>query len=256
MPRRNVKYDETAIYHYDETTDTRFINWKRLYRNRHLIEKRWREGKCKMRTFPPSNNMSGDMHLEGIYCIQFDENKVISGSRDRSIKIWDMRTGECRRTLMGHTASVLCLQYDDRFIISGSSDATIIQWDIETGKIMRTLYGHSESVLNLRFSGNYIVSCSKDRTVRIWDVEKGVTLRVLRGHRAAVNAVQFKDNRVVSASGDRTIKLWDIVREPQNRREKDAKVICFSPFRKQEHAYEHLIHIAVALLAWNSMVFG
>lgn len=208
-PRRHIKNDETAVYHYNEASDTRYINWRRLYRNRSLIEKRWREGKCKMRVFPPTSALPGDMHLEGIYCLQFDEDKIISGSRDRSIKIWDMRTGECRRSLVGHSASVLCLQYDDRYIISGSSDTTIVQWDIERGTKVRTLFGHMESVLNLRFSSDRIVSCSKDRTVRIWDLD-GNPLKVLRGHRAAVNAVQFQGRQVVSASGDRTIKLWDM----------------------------------------------
>ncbi|KAI9322726.1 WD40-repeat-containing domain protein [Dichotomocladium elegans] len=208
-PRRHAKHDEAAFFHYDDKTDTRFINWHRLYRNRFLIDRRWREGKCKMRVFPPEEAQC-DMHLEAIYCIQFDDDKIVSGSRDRTIKIWDMQTGECRKTLMAHSASVLCLQYDDRYIFSGSSDATIIQWDIRTGSVIRVLYGHTESVLNLKFSGNRLVSCSKDRTVRIWDLETGKTLRTLRGHRAAVNAVQFDGNRIVSASGDRTIKLWDM----------------------------------------------
>ncbi|KAG0192231.1 hypothetical protein DFQ28_009805 [Apophysomyces sp. BC1034] len=212
MTRRHVKYDEILKHHYSEETGRRFINWRRLYRNRSLIAKQWREGKCKMRVFPPTTGSADvlDMHAEGIYCIQFDDDKIVSGSRDRSIKVWDMRTGECRKTLIGHTASVLCLQFDDEYIVSGSSDSTIVQWNIETGRVVKTLLGHSESVLNLRFYKNRIVSCSKDRTVRIWDLETGRQLKTLRGHRAAVNAIQFRGNRVVSASGDRTIKLWDM----------------------------------------------
>ncbi|KAL0084916.1 WD40-repeat-containing domain protein [Phycomyces blakesleeanus] len=209
ITRRNVKYDETALYHYKEDADKRFINWRRLYRNRTLVDRRWRDGKYKMRVFPPSSSMA-DMHTEGIYCVQFDNDKIVSGSRDQTIKIWDIRTGECRTTLQAHNASVLCLQYDDNYILSGSSDATIIQWDIRTGEIIQVLAGHGESVLNLRFAKDRLVSCSKDRTIRVWDLETGTMLKQLIGHRAAVNALQFKDNRVVSASGDRTIKLWDM----------------------------------------------
>ncbi|KAF7729896.1 hypothetical protein EC973_003630 [Apophysomyces ossiformis] len=210
--RKSLKYDETLQYHYDEETGKRYINWRRLYRNRSLIAKQWRDGKCKMRVFPPNTASADvlDMHAEGIYCIQFDEDKIISGSRDKSIKIWDIRTGECRKTLTGHSASVLCLQFDEHHIISGSSDSTIVQWNIETGRIVKRLLGHSESVLNLQFVKNRIVSCSKDRTVRIWDLETGRQLKTLRGHRAAVNAIQFRGNRIVSASGDHTIKLWDM----------------------------------------------
>lgn len=202
-------YADSERYHYDPKTDTRYINWRRLYRNRYLIDRRWREGKYKTRSFPNEEDMS-KMHLEAIYCIQFDERILASGSRDRTIKIWDMQTGKHLDTLHHHTASVLCLQYDDRYMFSGSSDASIIQWDMTTRTYMRTLLGHTESVLNLKFHGNRLVSSSKDYTVRIWDLETGTTLRVLTGHRAAVNAVQFSGNQIVSASGDRTIRLWDM----------------------------------------------
>ncbi|CAI2162989.1 12799_t:CDS:2 [Funneliformis geosporum] len=178
------------------------INWKHLYHQRSVIENHWRKGIYSIRELPG--------HSESIYCVQFDENKIISGSRDDTIKIWDIKTGKCVKTFHGHKQSVLCLQYDDKVIVSGSSDATIIVWDLVTGEIKHTLEGHSESVLNLRFDDNLIISCSKDRTVRIWDREIGTCLRVLCGHRAAVNAVQFKDGYVVSASGDRTIKLWSL----------------------------------------------
>lgn len=215
-PRRHVKYDEAAIFHYREYGDTRFINWKRLYRNRNLIDRRWQEGKCKMRPFPPNNAhdiiLTEDaQHNSGIYCLQFDSNILLTGSRDQNLKMWDIKTGRLLHKLEGHTGSVLCLQFDQRFLISGSSDGSLIVWDIHTGKKIKTLLGHGESVLNVKFIDNTVVSCSKDRTVRTWDLEKGAPLLTFRGHRAAVNAVQFKGDRIVSASGDRTIKIWDMV---------------------------------------------
>ncbi|KAG1460164.1 hypothetical protein G6F55_004331 [Rhizopus delemar] len=211
-PRRHIKADDTPIYHYKESTDTRYINWKRLYRNRSLIEKRWREGKCKMRQFPSSSDLVGE-HNGGIYCLQFNDSILVTGSRDRQIKMWDMHTGALLKTLEGHLGSVLCLQFDHRYLISGSSDAALIIWDINTAERIRTLRGHEESVLNVKFKDDVLVSCSKDRTVRIWHLRKhgdAETRLILRGHRAAVNAVQFKEDRVVSASGDRAIKIWDM----------------------------------------------
>lgn len=216
-PRLHVKYDEAAIFHYRETQDLRFINWKRLYRNRRLIDQRWQEGKCRMRPFPPTNHINGMLlfedvqHNSGIYCLQFDNNLLVTGSRDRNLKMWNIRTGQLLHTLEGHTGSVLCLQFDHRYLISGSSDSTLIIWDILSGEKIKTLSGHGESVLNVKLLGNTIVSCSKDRTVRTWDLEKGISKLTFRGHRAAVNAVQFKGDRIVSASGDRTIKIWDMV---------------------------------------------
>ncbi|KAG2175924.1 hypothetical protein INT44_000402 [Umbelopsis vinacea] len=202
---------EESIYeiHQHPISGSRMINWRHLYQQRYLLEKRWKSGDFQVREIS-SNPSRSDAHTAGIYCIQFDDEKIVSGSRDHTVKVWDMQTGACIRTLRQHTASVLCLQYDHRFIISGSSDKTIKQWDINTGELVRSLNGHTESVLNLRFDENYIVSCSKDRTVRVWSVHTGAVLRRLVGHRAAVNACQFKDNLIISASGDRTIKLWDL----------------------------------------------
>ncbi|RIA95530.1 WD40-repeat-containing domain protein [Glomus cerebriforme] len=202
-PSAYIPYNLPILPMHQNESGQPAINWKYLYHQRSLLEHHWHKGIYSIRKLPG--------HTESIYCIQFDEHKIISGSRDDTIKVWDIKTGYCIRTYRGHRQSVLCLQYDDNLIVSGSSDTTIIIWNLATGEIIRTLEGHSESVLNLRFNDNHIVSCSKDRTVRIWNRETGVCLRVLCGHRAAVNAIQFKDGCVVSASGDRTIKLWSLV---------------------------------------------
>ncbi|KAG9063807.1 hypothetical protein KI688_003919 [Linnemannia hyalina] len=198
--------------HRDPISGRATINWKYLCMQRKLLEKNWTQGVHLARELPG--------HTEGIYCIQFDGYKVISGSRDTTIKIWDIRSGECVRTYSGHTASVLCLQYDDTRIVSGSSDTSILVWDLETGQILQRLNGHIDSVLSVRFEKDIVVSCSKDRSVKIWKISSGQLLRTLRGHRAAVNAVQFSPESaapspfrgnprlVVSASGDKTIKVW------------------------------------------------
>ncbi|KAF9173030.1 hypothetical protein BGX21_002106 [Mortierella sp. AD011] len=198
--------------HRHPVTRRPMINWKFLCQQRKLLEQNWNRGIHFAKELPG--------HTEGIYCIQFDDNKIISGSRDNTIKIWDLATGLCLRTYAGHTASVLCLQYDEDRIVSGSSDTTIIVWELETGKVLQRLAGHADSVLSLRFEKDIAVSCSKDRTVKIWKISTGEMIKTLIGHRAAVNAVQFSPESappspfaghprvVVSASGDKTIKIW------------------------------------------------
>lgn len=178
------------------------INWKHLYRQRRQLERNWDTGSYTLRHIPA--------HSEGIYCIQFDELKIVSGSRDDTVKIWDIATGRWLRTYRGHHGSVLCLQYSDNLLVTGSSDSSILMWDLSTGEILRHLIDHTDSVLSLRFDDSHIVSCSKDRTVKIWNTKNGKLIRTLTGHRVAVNAVQFVKNHIVSASGDRTIKLWDL----------------------------------------------
>jgi F-box and WD-40 domain protein 1/11 len=72
-----------------------------------------------------NSSITSFIHFAGVYCLQYDNDKIVSGLRDNTIKVWDVRTMNSTRVLTGHTGSVLCLQYDDKVIISGSSDATV-----------------------------------------------------------------------------------------------------------------------------------
>ncbi|OCT70026.1 hypothetical protein XELAEV_18036950mg [Xenopus laevis] len=180
--------------------------WKKLI-ERMTIESNWRCGRHSLQRIHCRSETS-----KGVYCLQYDDQKIVSGLRDNTIKIWDKNTLECKRVLMGHTGSVLCLQYDERVIITGSSDSTVRVWDVNTGEMLNTLIHHCEAVLHLRFNNGMMVTCSKDRSIAVWDMASAtdITLRrVLVGHRAAVNVVDFDDKYIVSASGDRTIKVWN-----------------------------------------------
>jgi len=151
-------------------------------------------------------------NIKGVYCLQYDDEKIVSGLRDNTIKLWDRKSLDCTQVLHGHTGSVLCLQYDENIIVTGSSDATVRIWDVHTGEMLNTLIHHCEAVLHLRFQDGIMITCSKDRSIAVWDLNSAtdITLRrVLVGHRAAVNVVDFDDKYIVSASGDRTIKVWN-----------------------------------------------
>ncbi|XP_041079129.1 F-box/WD repeat-containing protein 11-like isoform X4 [Polyodon spathula] len=170
------------------------------------IEANWRCGRHNLQRIQCRSENS-----KGVYCLQYDDDKIISGLRDNSIKIWDKQTLECLKILTGHTGSVLCLQYDERVIVTGSSDSTVRVWDVNTGEVLNTLIHHNEAVLHLRFCNGLMVTCSKDRSIAVWDMASPTDIslrRVLVGHRAAVNVVDFDDKYIVSASGDRTIKVW------------------------------------------------
>ncbi|XP_014240972.1 beta-TrCP isoform X2 [Cimex lectularius] len=171
------------------------------------IEYNWRTGRHNLQRINCRSENS-----KGVYCLQYDDHKIVSGLRDNTIKIWDRYSLQCVKVLTGHTGSVLCLQYDDKVIISGSSDSTVRVWDVVTGEMVNTLIHHCEAVLHLRFSNGMMVTCSKDRSIAVWDMYSSteITLRrVLVGHRAAVNVVDFDEKYIVSASGDRTIKVWN-----------------------------------------------
>ncbi|KAG9103748.1 hypothetical protein FRC07_009929 [Ceratobasidium sp. 392] len=141
----------------------------------------------------------------------------LSRRRAQTIKLWSVRTGELRETLVAHEGSVLCLKVElgpagSGFMCSGSSDRTVRVWEREGGVwvVRAVLSGHAGGVLDLRMDERWIVSCSKDTLIRVWDRQTLEMHCVLRGHEGPVNAVGLQAGQVVSASGDGTMILWDI----------------------------------------------
>ncbi|ORX49877.1 WD40 repeat-like protein [Hesseltinella vesiculosa] len=173
-----------------------------VYQQRHQLDKRWASGSVV--TYP----LFG--HGNSVYCSQFDDTKIMTGSRDHTIKAWDMATLRCVHTLRGHSGSVLCLQYNASIMVSGSSDHSLIVWDMNTFQPLRQLKGHRGGVVGLSMDDRYIVSCSKDSTIMIWDIHTFELLRVIQAHHGAVNGVQLHGDRIVSAGSDSLVKMWDV----------------------------------------------
>lgn len=150
------------------------VNWVHLYKQRRRLEANWHHGRFKNFQLPHPSYPE-EAHRECVYAIQFQGKWLVSGSRDRTVRVWDLETKRLwHRPLIGHTKSVLCLQFDpspeEDIIISGSSDKAVILWKFSTGKkIHQITNAHSDSVLNLKFDHRYLVTCSKDRTVKVWN---------------------------------------------------------------------------------------
>ncbi|KAL9620636.1 MAG: hypothetical protein Q9160_004890 [Pyrenula sp. 1 TL-2023] len=150
------------------------INWPFLYKQRRRLEENWRRGRYTNFLLPHPNHPS-EAHRECVYAIQFVGKWLVSGSRDKTLRVWDLDTRRLRGApLLGHTQSVLCLQFDpsegEDVIISGSSDTNVIIWRFSTGeKIQEITQAHHESVLNLRFDHRFLVTCSKDKLIKIWN---------------------------------------------------------------------------------------
>lgn len=150
------------------------INWKYLYNMRRRLESNWELGKAVTFQFPhPRHPEEG--HHECIYSLQFDSNFLVSGSRDKTMRVWNVHTRRLvRPPLVGHHGSVLCLQFDadpkEDILVSGSSDANIIIWRFSTGEIIQKLTrAHRESVLNVRFDKRILVTSSKDKSIKIFN---------------------------------------------------------------------------------------
>lgn len=77
-------------------------------------------------------------------------HRVVSGSRDATLRLWDIETGQCLHVLMGHVAAVRCVQYDGHKVVSGAYDYTVKVWDPESESCTHTLQGHTNRVYSLQ----------------------------------------------------------------------------------------------------------
>ncbi|QRV93089.1 hypothetical protein RhiJN_21107 [Ceratobasidium sp. AG-Ba] len=167
---------------------------------------------------------------------------IISGSYDKTVRIWDADTGAQVGELVGHLDWVESVDFspDGRRIASGSSDKTVRVWNIDTGApIGEPFTGHLDWVKSVAFSPNglRIVSGSDDKTIRIWDANTGAQIgEPFIGHLFSVYSVAFApDNRcVVSGSHDMTLRLWDVdegsqIGEPLVGHLDQVTSVAFSP---------------------------
>ena len=149
------------------------LNFQHLYKQKRKLEENWTAGRFVSFQLPHRDHPE-EAHTECVYTIQYSGNYLVSGSRDRTLRIWNLDTQRLiRKPLSGHNGSVLCLQFDaseaEDIIVSGSSDTDVIIWQFSTGRMIKKLQrAHGESVLNLKFDRRFLVTCSKDKTIKIW----------------------------------------------------------------------------------------
>ncbi|KAL8649091.1 MAG: hypothetical protein Q9210_004607 [Variospora velana] len=165
--------DKLSLVRYDHS-GTPQINYNHLYKQKRKLEENWDAGAYQSFQLPHRDHPE-EAHKECVYTIQYSGKYLVSGSRDKTLRKWDLDTQRLiGKPLVGHNASVLCLQFDNSpgadMIASGSSDRDVILWQFSTGRMIKKIpRAHEESVLNLKFDSRFLVTCSKDKTIKIWN---------------------------------------------------------------------------------------
>ncbi|KAJ4342049.1 hypothetical protein N0V87_001375 [Didymella glomerata] len=190
--------------------------------------------------FTPLRPYNLVMTLEGhgaaVNAIQILDGQIVSASGDRSVKVWDVRTGACIRTFQGHSKGIACVQFDGRRIVSGSSDETVRIFDRATGAEVACLNGHSNLVRTVQAQFGDLPGNEEELEAEARAVDRNffeaqgrgqVEQRLSRAQRRARNAGSrdpksifaygaklppggggSKWARIVSGSYDETVIIW------------------------------------------------
>jgi len=213
--------------------------YKSLYVRHHLIRKSWMDPETK-----PKHVAFRAHQRHVVTCLQFDTDKIVTGSDDTNINIYDTKTGALRACLQGHEGGVWALQYDGNTLVSGSTDRSVRVWDMEKGECTNVFQGHTSTVrclvilkpaqVGMTADGEpimmpkepLIITGSRDSSLRVWKLpvpgkevvreasptgnEDPHFLRVLNGHHHSVRAIAAHGDTLVSGSYDCTVRVWRI----------------------------------------------
>jgi WD40 repeat protein/serine/threonine protein kinase len=160
-------------------------------------------------------------HTDEVVSAEFnpDGTRLVSTSRDGSLRVWDVESDEELWQVDDHTEAFYRAAFSPNglWIAAGGYQNTVRLWDAETGELIRSFEaedGHKGAVIAVAFSpdGSRLLTGSRDQSLNLWDFEAGTILERLVGHQGAVSSAAFSGDGTLalSASFDGTLILWDL----------------------------------------------
>lgn len=218
-----------------------------LYKKRLLILRRWMDP-----NYEPARISVAGHGSNIVTCLQHDEEKVITGIEGKLINVHSSKTGELLRVLKGHDGGVWALKYFSNTLVSGSIDREVRVWNIRTGRCTHVFRGHTSTVrcldilhpAQIGVSDNgtpimypkepLLVTGSRDHNLHVWrlpldneqlgadeitetqtfdakDANNPYIVLILTGHTQSVRSVTAHGNIIISGSYDTTVRVWDLL---------------------------------------------
>lgn len=149
-------------------------------------------------------------HENGVYCLQFVRHGIASGGGDGLIRMHDVRTGRCHRTLQGHSGgAVRALQFNDNQLVSGGSDHDLRFWDLRTASCTATVNVGSR-INALQFDPRRVYVACADRTMKIFDTDSQRLIDEHGGHLGPIVSLARFNDQFYTGSADQTTKVWSL----------------------------------------------
>ncbi|XP_052177819.1 zinc finger CCCH domain-containing protein 17-like isoform X14 [Diospyros lotus] len=166
-------------------------------------------------------------------------NKLYTGCKDKTIRVWDYNTGQtCNElTLTGPVGQVHAMATTDDMLFAATQDVTILAWKFrsenEHPELVASLKVHSCAVISLAIGANMLYSGSMDNTIRVWDLNTLLCVQTLQGHTGSVMSVLCWDKYLLSCSLDGTIKAWGATKAGDiemiySHKEHGPNLFCFA----------------------------
>lgn len=175
---------------------------------------------------------------------------ILSVTGDKSIKIWNIHTGDLLTQLPIQNTYILSANWspDGRYIVASNDEGEIQIWNFETKQLELKWKGHSDRINSVRYSkdGNLIVSASHDEKIKIWS-NTGTIIATLNGHKGPVFDAIFDNSgqHVASGSGDYDVRVWGLIDNYKYRH---------TAFNKEELGMALFYGNSVVILSNNGLV--
>jgi serine/threonine protein kinase/WD40 repeat protein len=181
-------------------------------------------------------------HTQAVECLALspDGRRLLSGGQDRTMRLWDIQSGECVRMFTRFRGTVWSVAFssDGRQALTASDPAAVQLWDLNTGAEVRHFAGHTSGARCAAFShdGRFVVGCAFDKTMRLWDAGSGQELKCSDelGKGAWWLALSPDDRHVFVADRDGVVRMLEtgtlrVIREFDAHGGKDARRVALSP---------------------------
>ncbi|KAJ2905416.1 WD domain-containing protein [Zalerion maritima] len=161
------------------------------------------------------SNRAPAMQTDFVGALQVFESALACGTADGFVRLWDLRSGQVHRNLIGHTGPVTCLQFDDVHLVTGSMDRSIRVWDLRTGSIYDA-YAYDNPITSMMFDTRRICSAAGEDVVKIYDKVESRQWECGSGETAAeegrtpsiVEKVRVRDGYLVEGRRDGIVGVW------------------------------------------------